>query len=90
MNEGDSLLHPVVAKRLIEHLDNKETSGLSNREIEVLRLLASGARNKEIAAQLSVTIHTVKFHLDNVYLKLGVKTRAEAVRVASERGLLAA
>ena len=90
VHEGGSLLHPVIAKRLIEQLDNKETSGLSDREIEVLRLLASGALNKEIATQLSVTIHTVKFHLDNVYRKLGVQTRAEAVRVASERGLLTA
>ena len=88
VHEGGSLLHPVVAKRLIEQLDNKETSGLSDREIEVIMLLASGARNKEIATQLSVTIHTVKFHLDNVYRKLGVQTRAEAVRVASERGIL--
>ena len=90
VHEGGSLLHPVVAKRLIEQLDNKETTGLSDREIEVIRLLASGARNKEIATQLSVTIHTVKFHLENGYRKLGVQTRAEAVRVASERGLLAA
>jgi len=89
VHEGGSLLHPVVARRLIEQLDNKETTGLSDREIEVIRLLASGARNKEIATQLSVTIHTVKFHLENGYRKLGVQTRAEAVRVASERGLLA-
>ena len=90
VHEGGSLLHPVVAKRLIEQLDNKETTGLSDREIEVIRLLASGARDKEIAAQMSVTTHTVKFHLKNVYRKLGVRTRAEAVRVAGERGLLTA
>ena len=90
VHEGGSLLHPVVAKRLVEQLDNKETTGLSDREIEVIRLLASGARDKEIAAQLSVTTHTVKFHLKNVYRKLGVQTRAEAVRVAGERGLLTA
>ena len=88
VHEGGSLLHPVIAKRLIEQLDNKETSGLSDREIEVIRRLASGGRNKEIAAQLSVTIHTVKFHLENIYRKLGVQTRVEAVRVASERGIL--
>ncbi|MCI0781930.1 MAG: response regulator [Chloroflexi bacterium] len=88
VHDGGSVLHPVVAKRLIEQLDNKETSGLSDREIEVIRLLGSGARNKEIATQLYVTIHTVKFHLENVYRKLGVQTRAEAVRVASERGFL--
>ena len=90
VHEGGSLLHSVVAKRLIEQLDNKEITGLSDREIEVIRLLASGARNKEIATQLSVMIHTVKFHLENVSRKLGVQTRAEAVRVAGERGLLTA
>ena len=90
VHDGGSQLHPLVAKRLIEQMDNKKASGLSDREIDVIRLLASGARNKEIAAQLSVTIHTVKFHLDNVYRKLGVQTRAEAVRLASERGLLTA
>ena len=90
VHEGGSQLHPAVAKRLIEQMDNKEASDLSDREIDVIRLLASGARNKEIATQLSVTIHTVKFHLDNVYRKLGVQTRAEAVRLASERGLLTA
>jgi len=56
VHQGGSLLHPVVAKRLIEQLDNMETTGLSDREFEVIRLLASGARNKEIATQLCVTV----------------------------------
>ena len=90
VHEGGSLLDPVIAKRLIERLENNETSGLSEREIKVVRLLASGDRDKEIATQLFITVHTVKFHLKNVYRKLGVRTRAEAVRVAGERGLLTA
>ena len=61
---------------------------LTERELEVLALIAIGARNKEIAGKLSITGHTVKFHIENLHKKLGVRTRAEAVRVATERGLL--
>ena len=61
---------------------------LTRRELEVMGLLATGARSKEIAGKLFVTVHTVKFHIDNLHRKLGVRTRAEAVRVATERGLL--
>lgn len=86
--EGGSLLQPVIASRLIRRLDTEPTSELTEREMEVLRLLASGARNKEIANQLFLSHNTVKFHVANVYQKLGVQTRTEAVRVASERGLI--
>jgi len=88
VHDGGSLLHPVVAKRLIERMQSKGAADLSAREIEVIQMLASGARNKEIATQLTVTLHTVKYHIENVYRKLEVRTRAEAVRVAGERGLL--
>ena len=64
------------------------TLGLTNRESEVLRLIASGARNKEIADQLFLTVNTVKFHIENIYEKLDVQTRTQAVRAARERGLL--
>ena len=53
-----------------------------------VELLASGARNKEIAAQLSLSAGTVKWHVANVFQKLEVTTRTEAVRVGQERGLL--
>ena len=82
-----------VGRSLSQELGAPPISGawsplLTGREMEVLRLLATGARSKEIAAELSVTVHTVKFHIENLHKKLGVRTRAEAVRVAIERGLL--
>lgn len=88
VHEGGSLLQPVIASRLIQRLDTEPSSELTERETEVLQLLASGARNKEIADQLYLSIGTVKFHIANVFQKLGAQTRTEAVRVASERGLV--
>ena len=61
---------------------------LTPRQLTVLSLLASGARNKEVAEQLSLSVNTVKFHIENIYRKLGVQTRTQAMRVALERGLL--
>ena len=63
-------------------------SCLTGRELEVLRSLASGNRNKEIAEQLFLTIRTVRFHTENLYRKLGVRTRTQAVRIAIQQGLL--
>ena len=54
----------------------------------MLSVIASGAQNKEISNQLSLSINTVKFHVANVFRKLGVQNRTEAVRIARERGLL--
>ncbi len=88
VHEGGSLLQPMAATRLIERLESGGRHRLTERELEVLRLLASGARNKEIAAKLVVSIGTVKFHIANIYQKLGVQTRTEAVRAAAERGIL--
>ena len=61
---------------------------LTERELGVLRLIESGASNKEIADQLSLSIHTVKFHIGNLYVKLGVRTRTQAIRTAGANGLL--
>jgi serine/threonine protein kinase/DNA-binding CsgD family transcriptional regulator len=61
---------------------------LTERELEVLRLLAEGLSNKEIAAALTISHRTVKFHLDNLYSKLGVKSRTEAAIYALRQGLL--
>ena len=60
---------------------------LTDREAEVLRLVASGAANRRIARHLSVTEQTVKFHLSNVYRKLGVSNRTEASHLAHVHGL---
>lgn len=87
VHEGGLLLQPAMAKRLIESLDADDAPGLTPRELEVLQLLASGARNREIAEQLSLSVNTVKYHIENLYEKLGVRSRTQAVRVAGERGL---
>ena len=61
---------------------------ITTRELEVLRLLASGNRNKEIADQLSLSVRTIRFHIENLYRKLEVNCRTQATRVAFERGYL--
>lgn len=61
---------------------------LTERESQVLQLLAQGLANKQIAAALSISEHTVKFHVSAVYNKLGVASRTEAVRTGVQRGLI--
>lgn len=62
---------------------------LTAREVEVLRLVALGHGNKEVAAQLNVSEHTVKFHVSSVLAKLGARSRTEAVTIGILRGLVA-
>jgi DNA-binding NarL/FixJ family response regulator len=61
---------------------------LTNRELEVLQLIAQGLANKQIALQLDISEHTVKFHLSSIYAKLGVTNRTEAVNAGVRRGLV--
>ena len=61
---------------------------LTDREIEVLQLLAQGMANKQIALQLGISEHTVKFHISGIYTKLGVSNRTAAVRMGVRRGLI--
>ena len=83
----------LVIEELVElwraHRESPLHTALTERELDVLRLLAWGCRNKEIADQLVLSVNTVKYHLENLYQKLGVQCRTQAVRVASERCLLA-
>jgi DNA-binding NarL/FixJ family response regulator len=65
-----------------------ETLGLSDRETTLLQTLARGLSNQEIGKELWITEQTVKFHLTNVYRKLGVENRTQATRVAYEHGLV--
>jgi DNA-binding NarL/FixJ family response regulator len=78
----------VVRALLAEQTREQEAPLLSPRELEVLRLVAAGFSNKEVAAHLYLSVATVKTHLDDVYRKLGVSDRAHAVAVALRAGLL--
>jgi DNA-binding NarL/FixJ family response regulator len=86
--EGRTVLSPAVASRLVSRVRTPGTAPLSGREREVLRLVAKGTSNREIAALLFVSEATVKTHLTHIYGKLGVKDRAAAVATAYERGIL--
>jgi DNA-binding NarL/FixJ family response regulator/signal transduction histidine kinase len=83
---GGSMLAPLASERLAERVHHPDR--LTVREREVLLLLVEGSRNKEIAARLGTSEKTVQFHIANIFGKLDVQSRTEAVRVANERGLL--
>ncbi len=85
---GESVLSPAVASRLMAHVRAPAQDHLSERELEVLALLARGASNRDAAAQLFISEATVKTHLLHIYAKLGVSDRAAAVGEAFNRGLL--
>ena len=78
------LLGPATELGDVEEL----TEELTDREGEVLQLLAQGMANKQIAARLSISEHTVKFHVSAIYGKLGVTNRTEAVRRGAHLGLI--
>jgi DNA-binding NarL/FixJ family response regulator len=82
---GGKRVDPDVAAEIAVHL--AETH-LSDREIEVLRLVADGKSNKAIAAQLSITEDTAKGHLKSIFVKLGTSDRTHAVTLALKRGML--
>jgi DNA-binding NarL/FixJ family response regulator len=86
--EGKTVLSPPVAQQLVGHVREPAHGSLSDRELEILRLVADGATNKAVANQLFISEATVKTHLLHAYDKLGVHQRAAAVAAAYERGLL--
>jgi DNA-binding NarL/FixJ family response regulator len=93
---GNALLGPTVTQRLLEHFASGERRGpdaaaidsLTEREHEILRLIASGLSNAEIAERLVVTEATVKTHVSSILRKLGVRDRVQAVIYAYETGLV--
>ena len=93
---GKSLIQPRIASRVLDQFaklsrqaaQGPATDGLSGREIEVLRLIASGAANKEISASLTISESTVKTHVANIFQKLDVRDRTEAVTRALQMGIL--
>jgi len=87
--QGGAALEPAVAARLLERMaENESNEELSVRELEVLRLLVAGASNKAIAARLNLSENTVKSHISHIFGKLGVQSRAEAVAIALQRGMV--
>lgn len=93
--KGDTLLQPEVLKRVLAQGELKEgatseivETNLTEREMEVLKRVADGERNKEIAYKLEISERTVKAHLTHIFNKLDVDSRAGAVAVAAKQGLL--
>lgn len=87
---GQAVLSPSVATRLMGQMRQPASEPLSQRELEVLELIARGSTNREAAKQLFISEATVKTHLLHVYAKLGVNDRAAAVATAFSRGYLTA
>jgi DNA-binding NarL/FixJ family response regulator len=82
---GESFLDPRIASRLASR-DLRQR--LTNRERDVLRLVAAGNSNKEVAAKLRISERTAKFHVTSIFTKLGAENRAQAVAIAAERHLI--
>jgi DNA-binding NarL/FixJ family response regulator len=85
VHSGKKHVPPEVAARLAEHLGDDD---LTARELEVLRLIRDGYRNKQIADQLTISETTVNFHIKNLVDKLGANDRTHAVTIAVRRGFL--
>jgi DNA-binding NarL/FixJ family response regulator len=91
---GFLFLAPEFAQDLLAHVRapagpaDLPLEELTPREIEILRLLAEGSGNREIAAQLGISDHTVKFHISSILNKLDASTRTEAVTLGIRNGLI--
>ncbi len=87
---GQSAIDPAIAPRLIARLTRPSSKGdtLTERELDVLRLTARGFTNKQIGADLAISDRTVQNHLANIYAKLEVASRTEAVTEGLQRGLI--
>jgi len=89
VHAGESYLEPRIASKVLTQLGpRKRSTALSEREREVLRKIADGHSNKQIAQALGITERTVKFHVTSIRNKLGAENRAQAVALAAQRGLL--
>ena len=85
VHAGKKSVPPEIAAGLAEHLDDEN---LSEREVEVLRHVASGNRNRDIAEKLYIAEETVKVHLKHIMTKLRASDRTESVAIAARRGII--
>lgn len=90
---GETLLKPEIMTRVLSQTntskkESNEQVNLTDRELEVLAAVARGERSKEIASHLGISERTIKAHLASIYNKLGVDSRAAAIAVAAQKGLL--
>ena len=96
VQQGNSHIQPAITERLLTSMSRNQqpeqtqskTEQLTEKELEILRLMASGYSNKEIANALHKSEGTIKNHVSNVLSKLGVRDRTRAVLLAIEKGLL--
>ena len=100
VHAGESVLHPAIARKVVNYFarraakrqtdeyEESELGQLTKREMEVLKLAARGMTNREIASGLTISARTVQVHLSNVFSKLGVGSRTEAVLYALRQGWL--
>jgi len=87
-NRGDYFLLPSITAKVVSEFSEMIADPLSPREVEILRVVATGASNKEIADQLFISEGTVKNHLSSILSKLGVRDRMQAILKAKELGII--
>jgi DNA-binding NarL/FixJ family response regulator len=94
VSRGESVLQPSLAEKIMQRMSNQRetiqftTDLLSEREFDVLRLAARGLPNKEIARRLGLSIRTIHSHLANIFMKMQVGSRTEAVLLALRQGMI--
>lgn len=94
LNEGLAVTHPAWVNLLSKSPDTningnkRDVEELTSREVEILQLLALGLTNKQIAARLKISAHTVKFHISTIFSKLGTTNRVETVNLGLKKGLI--
>lgn len=86
VHQGQMVLHPDIARKIARLMSDPAAARLTVKEMEVLRLVCRGLRNKEIAQELTVSVKTVEGHLDVIFDKLGVRSRTGVALYASAHG----